>query len=265
MLIFHNMRNPSVIFFDYDGVILDSAFEKYCIALQALDKSEIESFHNKGAIDSYIKSIEYKNFKQLIPFIGDIGENALALILIRENFINFNDINRSKFIEIISHKKLMKNYNVECIQARNLFMSNAELYKKICPVFENVIKIIKKYSKNTDIEMCICSTKPYQNLIKLNKLFNLEDSFCSIKSIAGLESKIAYIDEYVSKSYSHYKKIIFIDDFVRHLSEDSNSDIVRVFADWGFDNEKPNKDSKIISASLSTLSDVIATSLIAVN
>jgi phosphoglycolate phosphatase-like HAD superfamily hydrolase len=253
------MKKSSVIFFDYDGVIIDSAFEKYCLALHVLDKKNFELFQEEKNLKTYKNSEEYQNFKNLIPVIGDIGENALALELARNNLINCNEINRSKFLKIISHKKLVKNYDEESIKARTLFMSNADLYKKICPVFDSVIKVIKKYSNIKDIELCICSTKPYKNIMELNRLFNLTNYFSHIKSVVGCESKIAYIDSYVGQS--NYEKIIFIDDFLRHLDHKSNNDIVKIFAKWGYDKEKPKKASKIISANLDSLTKIIDESL----
>jgi hypothetical protein len=94
-------------------------------------------------------------------------------------------------------------------------------------------------------------TKPYVNIQKLNDLYNLKDYFSHIKSVSGLETKLAYIAKYV-QSVSYYN-IIFIDDFVKHLEQKSNSEITRIFADWGFDITSHEEFIEIISANLASI------------
>jgi beta-phosphoglucomutase-like phosphatase (HAD superfamily) len=253
------MTSSSVIFFDYDGVIIDSSFEKFCVSMQALDKLDIELFFDHFFLKSLKDSTEYQSFKKLIPYIGDIGENALALKLIRQKDFQIVNVDRTKFMAVVSEHKLINNYDSECLLARETFIKNGSLYKKICPVFDNVINIIKKYGADNAVDLCICSTKPYVNIEKLNDLYNLKEYFSHIKSVSALETKIAYIDKYVQSLT--YDNVIFIDDFVRHLEQKSDNEIIRIFADWGFDTTSPDEFSGIIPANLASIEDTLRCAL----
>lgn len=228
--------------FDYDGVILNSLYEKFFVGFNAyinINKSSNLLNGDNLTFENYNDAISSNKvildlFQNLVPFIGPSGENALAFELIENNiapkdYQDFqNEVNRVS-------KERQEIYHEEVLKLRRDYGANYKLQlDKLCPVFSEVVDLIKLNQKGNDFE--ILTTKNLEAVEHFNQTNGLTCCFNAIHVADKIKTKPEFLLEINHKRNINREDIIFIDDFLRHLLPSSKLGFTCVLASWGFNN-----------------------------
>lgn len=228
-----------IVVLDYDGVILDSLNEKFFIGYNAyanITELNIGTINFHQFETKFLKNDSYNAFRDMISFIGIAGENACAIALIKAGIYPKT---KEQFLKEIS--KLNKEFYHQCheevLRLRAYYgIHNSREYNELCPPFQAIVKLIKKYSKKIHFE--ICTTKPLENVIYFNKQFELQDCFKDIYVVDDGETKVDRLHE-IHHLYSIDKKnILFVDDVLINLELPFNEGFTCYHATWGFGKNK---------------------------
>lgn len=234
------MSKPLFVF-DYDGVILNSLYEKLVVGFNAHLRLNGGSNLLGGVPLSFhdyrdrlrLEPDIYNAFCACVPMIGDLGENCAAFRLI-EAGERFPD--RESFNKRIScfGDDYLRNCSKEVLHLRRAY-AQQDGYAELCPPFHTVLRDISGLVKQTDF--AICTTKPLENVQHFNRTLGIEDLFVDIHVCDDRTSKVDVLEMIAQDHTMNHDQIGFIDDFARHLIPANAAGFCCLYADWGFGEE----------------------------
>ena len=223
---------------DFDGVVLDSLVEKFFVGynahLELQGQSPLFGGHPLGFHD-YRERLAtepeaYQAFKQFVPLIGDLGENAAVFRLIERGQ---RVADREEFRRLLS--SFGDDYADAC--SRTVLALRREYSRRpdndeLCPPFPGVVDDIKKLAATADV--IVCSTKPLENVVHFSERLGLMSCFSAVLHCGENQRKVDILDAMAREQSVAKYDVIFVDDFARHLLPASEAGFQCYFASWGF-------------------------------
>ena len=258
--------NKKLIVLDYDGVLIDTKDEKLFSGFNTYFELNPSSklFNNKKL--SFENFDEYKDcfqetishFYKMVDYIGIAGENACAFELIENGVVINNYKEYLKFINKINQDKYNL-YNKKMLQLRNHYSKNyEEKYTNLSKPFKSVLKVIKNI--NQQMVVIICSLKPLENIIFLNKQFGIEKLFEKVLSVNNYGDKIVQIKKYAEVKSILQEDVFFFDDNLKNFKGANSSQINCYLADWGYHTEENinfDESEKISKISINDFNQIL--------
>ncbi len=231
------MSKPQFVL-DYEGVILNSLYEKFVVGFNAHLRLNRNSTLLKGepiGIDEYQTRLEaepdvYEAFRAYVPLIGDLGENSATFKLI-EAGERIGD--RESFIKRISQfgKDYLRRCSEEVLRLRQIY-AESSAYAGLCPPFQTVVQDISELADLVDFT--VCTTKPLENVEHCNKKFGLERHIAGVFVCDNDCPKVDILKKFALDRAVDRDQIGFIDDFARHLIPANAAGFYCLYANWGF-------------------------------
>ena len=219
------------IFLDFDGVIVDSISECFCVSLDTYYHENNFKYDN----DVY-KNLFYK-YRYLV---GPVYQ-FMSLHKMLEKIIN-TEVNESESIKLFNKidsnypNQLKKEYEYNFFQNRKLYKNNIDKWLKMHELtkFGESIKQVENYK-----HYYIITTKDKDSVKKLCDYFSIGiNNIFSKDDFNSFGSKGKIISHFINNSI--YESVIFIDDSVKHLDSVDDKRVKLFFANWGYDT-KSNK------------------------
>ncbi len=242
---------------DYDGVILNSLNEKFFTGFNTyitlnpntslLDQAPI-TFDNLNQTIVNHQAI-FKQFADLISFIGLAGENALAFQLIENQTLPHN---LNEFVKLIN-KETVSNYyehNELLVNLREDYgKTNQKAYLNLCPGYPDIVDIIQKLEGKILIE--VLTTKTYETTVFFNDCLGITSAIKKVNVAGNQNHKVDTLIKMHCKYNIEKSEIIFVDDFLRHLVFPKKEGFTCYYANWGFGAEWEGREAK--QAGISTI------------
>ena len=223
---------------DYDGVILNSLFEKFVVGFNAhlriagttplLGGSELHFDDYRGRLEAEPEIFEA--FRAYVPLIGDVGENSVVFRLI-ERGLQVQD--RESFRTTIADfgDDYLQACSAEVLELRRRY-SEIDANTELCPAFPSVVHDIKQLAN--DVRFTICTTKPLQNVEHFNEVLGIGRFIGDIHVCEDNRQKVDILDRLAQDFSVENNEVGFIDDFARHLLPAHESGFKCFYAAWGF-------------------------------
>jgi phosphoglycolate phosphatase-like HAD superfamily hydrolase len=236
--------SQSVLVLDYDGVILNSIYEKFVVGFNGYLNVRGSSSLMGGepiALDDFRATIDANPeimtaFRAMVPMIVDIGENALAFQFIERSEA---PLSREEFKALTAcvDPKFYARCHDETLRLRRVYgEDHSDAYLELSPVFQTIAQTLGQH-RNT-LEFYICTTKPEENVRYFNRRFGLETMVKDIYVCGGDRKKVDCLEEIRRFQKSAASQITFVDDFSRHLIPADNAGFSCYYATWGFGGAK---------------------------
>jgi phosphoglycolate phosphatase-like HAD superfamily hydrolase len=241
------MRNDTLLFLDFDGVLCDSLPETLVSSWSAYHQFVSREMPRSMPVDFR------KRFCELRPFIRS-GEDYLILqdIIFRgitvKNQIDFDRVTAQ------AGKTQMTIYKEAFYKARQeLLDSDPGFWLALNPLFPPLKKTLKQYRRNERIY--ILSTKRENFILEILKGNGIELKETNIID-SGAASKISIIGKILDRGAGG--RAIFIDDQIDHLLNSQDNRITTYLAAWGYVRmEWLGEDGKITVLSIENASKLI--------
>lgn len=223
---------------DFDGVVLDSLYEKFFVGFNAYLELQGGSPLLGGApleFRDYLQRVAgepelFQAFRELVPLIGDLGENAAAFRLI-ESGQRYPD--RDAFV--VGVEALGRSYLDSCSAAvtrlRNEYAAHPE-NDVLCPGFSLVVETVSTLVDS--VAFSICTTKPLENVRHFSRQLGVAECFDEIRVCPDHRRKVDLLVEMTDDRSLSREQILFVDDFARHLLPAEEAGFSSLFANWGY-------------------------------
>lgn len=256
------VSNPLFVL-DYDGVILNSLYEKLVVGFNAhLNLNGSSTLLGGAPLGFHDYQIRldadpgiYEAFRAYMPFIGDVGENC-AVFRIIEAGERISD--RERFSMRISRfgDAYLEKCSEEVLRLRREYAVLID-YGDLCPAFDTIARDIVELANL--VEFAVCTTKPLENVQHFNKELGLGQHIAQIHVCDDDFRKVDILQEIARERSVDPDEIGFIDDFARHLIPAHTAGFYCLYADWGFGG--PGDREEVLHARIApiTLNDFAGT------
>ena len=228
-------QRKKILFFDFDGVLCDSAGETARCAWLA-GSIVWEEWRGVDIPKSFLKK-----FKKLRPLI-ETGYQSIALMkLISDNYTEafiqkeFNFMREQVFTSIsLNTRALINLFNKIRGDWVEVNPESWLSWHKLYPCSKNIIKTGKTYYK----EVYIVSTKHKKFIVKLLDYFGIEFNPDNIYGLESGKSKMEIVETILKKTKVAPKNSVFVDDYSNTLSSFAENDFLQdmrlYLASWGY-------------------------------
>jgi phosphoglycolate phosphatase-like HAD superfamily hydrolase len=233
-----------VIVLDYDGVLLDSLCEKFVIGFNSYLHVVGQTSLMRGiplTLDDFAGRIAaeaetFDRFRQLVPLIGEKGENAAAFRLIEAGT---TPADRPQFMTAL--KAFDAGFLSNCsrtVAAMRAAMHEADRQHVLCPFFDCIVDDVRRLADSVDF--VVCSNKPLDDIRRYNRDEGLDDILGTVLTCSADDSKASVLLDHAGQHGLRLDGLAFVDDFLRHLVPASAAGIPCFHATWGYDREPPD-------------------------
>lgn len=241
---------------DFDGVILNSLYEKLVVGFNAHLRVNGESTLLGGApLDFHDYQVRldaepgiYEAFQAYVPLIGDVGENCAAFRLIEAGE---RIADRDSFTLRISQfgDNYLRTCSTEVLDLRRKY-AEMSAYADLCPAFDTIVRDIVELAGS--IDFAVCTTKPLENVQHFSKEFAIDRFITRTHVCQDNIQKVDILQEIARERAVKTDEIGFIDDFARHLVPANAAGFYCLFADWGFGGPADRKE--VLRAGIASVS-----------
>ncbi|MCL2706384.1 MAG: HAD family hydrolase [Spirochaetaceae bacterium] len=228
-------QRKKILFFDFDGVLCDSANETGRCAWLA-GSVVWEEWRETDVPKKYLEK-----FRKLRPLI-ETGYQSIALMkLITENYTEtfmkteFHFMKEQVFTSIALNKKVLNNlFNKVREDWIRVNPKNWLAWHKLYPFSKNLISIGKSNYK----EVYIVSTKHKIFIEKLLDFFGIDFNPDNIYGLESGENKIEIIENILKENKISPKNSVFVEDYSDTLRAFAANDFLKemhlYLASWGY-------------------------------
>ena len=230
------MDTKKIVALDFDGVVSDSVYECYVMAMKA--------FRDLGGKLTESSEIE-KEFKKARSLVKVAEDYYVILKMIEENpKIDFDSITNEKFnAEKEKYKQKFEEFNKKFYQHRSEMQKKDEhgwynLLREMPGVAKETKKIMKKK------KVVIATTRDRDSTAKLLKNYGIEIAPEDIVSKEVFPDKRDQLRVISVKYNVPIKNIILVDDLLDQVKSVKGIGAKAAMADWGYSTPTQRKEAK---------------------
>jgi len=228
------MQKNIILAFDFDGVIIDSAYESYFISAKTYNEMT-----GKNAIND-------KNAKQYSrgrAFSLNAETNYTLIKMIDENpNLDFSTLTQAQFdMNAIQNKELAKVFAEKFFQNRKNMADTKEWFDMQL-LFEGIIEEINELAKIYSIY--IVTTKPRHTVLALLDYFKTNFPHKKVLTELFGETKENLLKEVAEKENVLISQVVLIDDALKQLVNAKEIGAKTILAMWGEKREVFESEAK---------------------
>jgi len=230
------MDTKKIVALDFDGVVSDSVYECYVMAMRA--------FKDLGGKLTESSEIE-KEFKKARPLVKVAEDYYVILKMIEENpKIDFDSITSEKFsAEKGKHKQKFEEFNKKFYQNRSEMQKKDEKgWYKLLKEMPGVAKETKKIMKKKKV--VIATTRDRDSTAKLLKNYGIEIAPEDIVSKEVFPDKRDQLRLISVKYDVPIKNIVLVDDLLDQVKSVKGIGAKAAMADWGYSTPTQRKEAE---------------------
>ncbi len=212
-----------VIAFDFDGVIIDTAYESYFISAKTYNEMTGKNVVN------------YKNAKQYArgrAFSLNAETNYTLIKMIDENSsLDFSILTQAQFdIHAVQNKVPGKEFAEKFFQTRKNMADKKEWFD-MQSLFQGIIETINELAKNYSVY--IVTTKPRHTVLVLLDYFKINFPPEKVLTELHSETKENLLKELAEKENAVISQVVLIDDALKQLIFAKEAGAKTILAMWG--------------------------------
>ena len=212
-----------VLAFDFDGVIIDTAYESYLISARTYNEMT-----GKNAI-SEKNAAQYSKGR---AFSLNAETNYTLIKMIDENpCLDFSTLSQSQFDSLVTqNKEIGKIFEEKFFQTRNKIEGTPEWFDMQKPFFgiiDTLAQLAKKYP------LYIVTTKPRLTVIATLDYFKIEVPCEKVLSERVIHTKENLLKEVAEKENVLISRVVLIDDAIKQLIKAKEVDAKTILVMWG--------------------------------
>ena len=243
------MPSTKFLILDFDGVLVDSAFECWsrCLDVCKSDKVFSNTKFNETLKNSFFKYRYLVGPAREFYFLMKSLSHSFNPEDVKENFRKFSSLDKLKSEEFEKNfflsRKIAKQNNKKKWIESNYF-------------FEPVIKLARVFSDKN--RLFIATLKDKKSVIDLLKYKNLNINDSHILDLGYGDNKFDHISKILKiNSNLSTNNFMFIDDNIKHIMETAPLGISTFLATWAYNKFKKIESDKIKTLSLEDCSKII--------
>jgi len=235
-----------LILWDFDGVIADSIDECLITSYNAYinnEKNDNNFIRNVSDVPLEQQAFFYKNRKYVRPpgeyfIIHYAFDNHISL----DNYKVFKNI-------LDNNSEIVKEYqNLFFLNRKELKKYNQKNWLKYHKIYDNIVN--NWVNLKNLFNYFIVSNKDTSSILSIMENFNLDIDKKNVYGADFSSSKRKIIRHILHTVNIKANNVIFIDDNHHHLLDVSDLGIKLCYANWGYGENPPNLDDKIINLEL---------------
>ena len=228
------MSKKIILAFDFDGVIIDTAYESYLISARTYNEITGKNSISKKNADQYAKGRAFSlNAQTNYTLIKMIDENPK---------LDFSTLSQAEF-----DKNVTENKEVAIIFEENFFqtrkrMAQTSEWFKIQSPFEGIVSLLNKMSKK--YSTYIVTTKARETVLALLNYHKINFPEEKVITKLHVETKDILLKEVAEKENVLISQVVLIDDALKQLVNAKEAGVKTILAMWGEKRELFEKEAK---------------------
>jgi HAD superfamily hydrolase (TIGR01509 family) len=224
-----------VLAFDFDGVIIDTAYESYLISARTYNEMT-----GKNAI-SEKNAAQYSKGR---AFSLNAETNYTLIKMIDENSnLDFSTLSQSQFdAQVTQNKEIGKLFEEKFFQTRKKIEGTLEWFdmqKPFLGIIDSLTQLAKKYP------LYIVTTKPRLTVIATLDYFNIKVPHEKVLSERVIHTKENLLKEVAEKENVLISQVVLIDDAIKQLIKAKEVGAKTILSMWGEKRKVFESEAKI--------------------
>ncbi len=217
------MPKNIVLAFDFDGVIIDTAYESYLISARTYNEMTNKNAINKKNLEQYSKGRAFSlNAQTNYTLIKMIDENPK---------LDFSKLSQAQFDRnAVENKEVAKVFEEKFFQTRKEMSKTSEWFKIQSP-FEGIVSLLGKMSN--EYPTYIVTTKARETVLALLKYHKINFPVEKVITKPHVETKEILLKEVAKKENTSIQQVVLIDDALKQLINAKENGAKTILAMWG--------------------------------